>query len=129
MRYVTVCQVGWCSLTNRREIRLYPNRRLYDPVASRSVTFDDVCALVQLGVPVVITDTERGEDRTRRVLAAILVGKEMESQGEIEPVLTAEFLIELIRLSEREKPSLVAAFLSHSMDMLTAEAVSAHEPF
>jgi polyhydroxyalkanoate synthesis repressor PhaR len=57
-------------------IRRNSNRRLYCPVESRYITFDDVENRVISGQPVEIFDRMTGKDITRIVLMHILMRKE-----------------------------------------------------
>jgi len=104
-------------LNSTRAIRLYPNRRLYDPVVAGYIKYSDVLALVRDGSTVKIEDTVSGKDRTAKVLVDLVVLKEQGSTGQ--PVLTESFLRDLIRLSVSEQAALVAAFLDHSMKTLS----------
>lgn len=56
----------------RRTIRRYANRKLYDTAESRYVTLQDVEALVRQGVEVRVIDNRTGEDVTQTALAQIL---------------------------------------------------------
>jgi polyhydroxyalkanoate synthesis repressor PhaR len=106
-------------LKSTRDIRLYPNRRLYDPVVAGYIKYSDVLALVRDGSTVKIEDTVSGKDRTAKVLVDLVVLEEQAAGSAREPVLTEGFLRDLIRLSVSEKAALVAAFLDHSMNTLS----------
>lgn len=56
----------------RRTIRRYANRKLYDTAESRYVTLQDVETLVRSGVEVRVIDNRTGEDVTQTALAQIL---------------------------------------------------------
>ena len=102
-----------------RDIRLYPNRRLYDPVVAGYIKYSDVLAIVRDGNTVKIEDTVNGKDRTAKVLVDLVVLEEQAAGGDAKPMLTEGFLKDLIRLSISEKAALVAAFLDHSMNTLS----------
>ena len=50
-------------------VRLYANRRLYEPRSGRYVTRDELLALVQLGADVTVQDAATGADITRSILS------------------------------------------------------------
>jgi len=105
-------------LKSPREIRLYPNRRLYDPVLARYIKYEDVFALVRDGTVLEVKDSKRGSDRTEKVLVDIIIRKELSQPDREKQIFTAEFLRELIRIAGAEKAPLAAAFLDHSVNML-----------
>jgi polyhydroxyalkanoate synthesis repressor PhaR len=107
-------------LKSSRDIRLYPNRRLYDPAVAGYIKYSDVLALVRDGFAVKVEDTVNGKDRTQKVLIDLVVLEEQSAAGGQQPVFTENFLRDIIRLSTTEKAALVSAFLDHSMNMLAA---------
>jgi polyhydroxyalkanoate synthesis repressor PhaR len=56
-----------------RAIRRYGNRKLYDPVAGRYVTLEDVARIVAGGHEVEVVDQKTGEDLTNLTLAQVLL--------------------------------------------------------
>ena len=107
-------------MKSSRDIRLYPNRRLYDPAVAGYIKYSDVLALVRDGFAVKVEDTVNGKDRTQKVLIDLVVLEEQSAAGDQQPVFTEHFLRDIIRLSTTEKAALVSAFLDHSMNMLAA---------
>jgi polyhydroxyalkanoate synthesis repressor PhaR len=107
-------------LKSSRDIRLYPNRRLYDPAVAGYIKYNDVLALVRDGFTVKVEDTVSGKDRTQKVLIDLVILEEQSAAGDRQPVFTEAFLRDIIRLSSTEKAALVSAFLDHSMNMLAA---------
>lgn len=105
-------------MNSTREIRLYPNRRLYDPAVADYIRYSDVLALIRGGVDVTIRDSVHGTDRTAKVLIDLAVLDEQSEAKSGAPAFTEEFLRELIRLSVTQQAPLVAAFLDHSMNTL-----------
>jgi len=106
-----------CHLKRPRDIRLYPNRRLYDPVVARYIRYDDIFALVRDGIPFTIRDTAQGKDQTHKVFTDLLIRAETGAAGGGH-VFTEAFLRELIRLGARESAPLITAFLNHSIGTL-----------
>ena len=50
-------------------VKLYGNRRLYQPARGRYVTRDDVIALANAGIAIIVRDAETGTDLTDFVLS------------------------------------------------------------
>ena len=97
-----------------REIRLYPNRRLYDCVTVGYIMFDDILALILDGFDVRIRDSLNGRDCTRRVLMDILVRQESKVRAQGPSLFTNEALRELIRLHAGDR-RLLGEFLEFSL--------------
>ena len=116
-------------MTSPRNIRLYPNRRLYDSTVAGYITFDDVYALLQDGISIKIKDTVGGKDQTQKVLTDLLVREELNAAGRLrQQVFTAEFLKELIRVSATKEALLLSAFLDHTMNMLIEATTGERQP-
>ena len=77
-------------------IKRYPNRKLYDPQASRYVTLDELKKLIQDGTELRVEDAASGEDLTSLTLAQILLEGERTHQA----TLPAMLLHQLIRNGE-----------------------------
>jgi polyhydroxyalkanoate synthesis repressor PhaR len=86
-------------MTEPRLIRKYVNRRLYDTVESRYVNLEDLHRVINAGGEIRVVDQATGRDITTTVLLQII--GEAERSGA--PLLTADFLSALIRLSGRER--------------------------
>jgi len=81
-------------VSERRIIKKYPNRRLYDTVLSRYITLDDVKTLVQDRIPIQVIDTQTKKDLTHTTLLYLII--DQESKGM--PVLNNKLLEQMIRL-------------------------------
>ena len=86
-------------MAETRLIRKYVNRRLYDTVESRYVNLEDLRRVINAGGEIRVVDQSSGKDITTTVLLQII--GEAERSGA--PLLTADFLAALIRLSGRER--------------------------
>lgn len=86
-------------MTEPRLVRKYVNRRLYDTVESRYVNLDDLRRVINAGGEIRVVDQASGKEITTTVLLQIIA--EAERSGA--PLLTADFLSALIRLSGRER--------------------------
>jgi polyhydroxyalkanoate synthesis repressor PhaR len=96
-----------------RTIKKYPNRRLYDTEESRYITLNDIRRLVMDDVPFAVIDKKSGDDITRAILLQVI--SDEESNGE--PMLTQDFLAEMIRAYRASMPSFVGNYLEQSLMM------------
>lgn len=62
-------------MTNKRIIKKYPNRRLYDTENSLYVTLDDLSNIIREGSTVEVRDVKTGEDVTAFILTQIVMNK------------------------------------------------------
>ena len=97
--------------TERRIIKKYANRRLYDTETSQSITLADVRDLIGAGEPVQVVEAKTGNDVTRTVLLQIVADQEMLGQ----PVLSNEFLEAMIRVNSNPMRDLTRSFLEKVM--------------
>ena len=77
---------------DKRIIKKYPNRRLYDTAESKYVTLSDVRELVLGGVAFCVIDKKSGDDITRTILLQIII--EQEEDGD--PMFSTEVLEQII---------------------------------
>ncbi len=94
-----------------------PNRRLYDAVERRFITLEDIRRLVNEDIDFAVMDKRGRGDITRFILLQMI--SELEEQGE--PLLTRDFLLELIRCRAREPRELVGIYLDHTLRMFAGE--------
>lgn len=97
-----------------RVIRKYPNRRLYDTHESRYVSLSHMRRLVLDGVPFAVIDRRSGRDVTRAILLQVIAGDEDDRQ----PMLSQEFLAQVIRACGGELRGLVGSYLEQSLTLL-----------
>ncbi|MCZ8131652.1 MAG: polyhydroxyalkanoate synthesis repressor PhaR [Steroidobacteraceae bacterium] len=100
-------------MTEPRVIRKYPNRRLYDTVESRYVTLADVRRLVMDKVDFVVVDKKTQEDITRSILLQVIA--EQEHEGE--PLMSQDFLAQVIRAYGGAMQGLVGDYLEQSLKL------------
>jgi len=93
-----------------RVIKKYPNRRLYDTEESRYITLSDVRDLVLKKVDFVVIDKKSGEDITRTILLQVI--SEQEQHGE--PIMSQDFLSQVIRSYGKVVPGFMADYLEQS---------------
>jgi polyhydroxyalkanoate synthesis repressor PhaR len=96
---------------NKRVIKKYPNRRLYDTETSAYITLTEVKDLVMQSVPMVVQDAKTGEDLTRSLLLQIIL--EEESAGS--PMFTEAALANIIRFYGHAMQGLMGGYLEKNM--------------
>jgi polyhydroxyalkanoate synthesis repressor PhaR len=106
-------------MSEPRVIKKYPNRRLYDTVESRYITLADVQRLVLEKVDFVVVDKKQNADITRSILLQVISEQEQCS----EPILTQDFMIQIIRSHGGQVPDVVGGFLEQSMKQFAS-----HQP-
>jgi polyhydroxyalkanoate synthesis repressor PhaR len=95
-----------------RQLKKYPNRRIYDTETSSFITLADVRKLVLNREPFRVVHSKTGEDLTRVILLQII--SEMEEEGH-ESLLTNRVLEELIRFYGDRMVGLMAPFLEQQI--------------
>jgi polyhydroxyalkanoate synthesis repressor PhaR len=98
-------------MTDKRVIKKYPNRRLYDSTESRYVTLADIRTLVINNEPLAVLDNQSGENITRSILFQIIA--EQEQHGE--SVISEECLMQIIRTYDGAMPQTVRRYLEKSL--------------
>ena len=104
-------------MSEPRIIKKYPNRRLYDTVESRYITLSDVRRLVTNKVDFVVVDKKSQEDITRSILMQVIA--EQEHDGE--PLMSQDFLAQVIRAYGGTMQGLVGDYLEQSLRLFTAQ--------
>lgn len=104
-------------MTEPRVIKKYPNRRLYDTVESRYITLTDIRRLVIDKVDFVVIDKKSQDDITRSILLQVIA--EQEHTGE--PLMSQDFLSQVIRSYGGTMQSFVGSYLEQSLKMLAGQ--------
>src|ERR1700746_1829437 len=94
-----------------RTIKKYPNRRLYDTVESRYITLADIRRLVLERIEFVVIDKKSQSDITRSILLQVIA--EQEHDGE--PLMSRDFLSQVIRSYGVSTRGLVGPYLEQSL--------------
>ena len=100
-----------------RVVKKYPNRRLYDTVESRYITLADIRRLVMEKIDFVVIDKKSQEDITRSILLQVIA--EQEHAGE--PLMSQDFLSQVIRSYGGAMQSLVGSYLEQSLKALSGQ--------
>ena len=108
---------GTSTMSEPRVIKKYPNRRLYDTVESRYITLADIRRLVMDKVEFVVIDKKSQDDITRSILLQVIA--EQEHAGE--PLMSQDFLSQVIRSYGGAMQSYVGAYLEQSLKLLSSQ--------
>ena len=100
-----------------RVVKKYPNRRLYDTVESRYITLADIRRLVMDKIDFIVIDKKSQEDITRSILLQVIA--EQEHAGE--PLMSQDFLSQVIRSYGGAMQCLVGSYLEQSLKMLSGQ--------
>ena len=100
-----------------RVIKKYPNRRLYDTEESRYITLADVKNLVINKIDFLVIDKKSGDDITRSILLQVI--SEQEQHGE--PIMSEDFLSQVIRSYGSAMPSFIANYLEQSLKLFMTQ--------
>lgn len=104
-------------MSNTRVIKKYPNRRLYDTEESRYITLSDIRDLVVNQVDFTVIDKKTGDDITRSILLQVI--SEQEAHGE--PIMSKDFLSQVIRSYETAMPDYMAQYLEQSLKLVVSQ--------
>lgn len=97
----------------KRVIKKYPNRRLYDTATSSYITLSDVKQLVIEHVHIQVLDAKTQEDITRQVLLQIILDEE---NGGV-PMFSNEVLTQFIRFYGHAMQQMMGPFLEKNLQM------------
>ncbi|HZF17460.1 MAG TPA: polyhydroxyalkanoate synthesis repressor PhaR [Steroidobacteraceae bacterium] len=104
-------------MSEPRVIKKYPNRRLYDTVESRYITLADIRRLVVERIDFVVIDKKSQEDITRAILLQVI--SEQEHQGE--PLMSQDFLSQVIRSYGGAMQGVVGSYLEQSLKLFNTQ--------
>ncbi|MBV8679357.1 MAG: polyhydroxyalkanoate synthesis repressor PhaR [Aquitalea sp.] len=97
----------------KRVIKKYPNRRLYDTATSSYITLGDVKQLVLENVDIQVVDAKSQDDITRSVLLQIIL--EEENGGM--PMFSYEVLTQFIRFYGQAMQGMMGPFLEKNLQL------------
>ena len=104
-------------MSEPRVIKKYPNRRLYDTVESRYITLADVRRLVVERIEFVVVDKKNSADITRSILLQVIA----EQEHLAEPILSQEFMVNVIRSYGTTLQDQVSPHLEQSLKQLLSQ--------
>jgi polyhydroxyalkanoate synthesis repressor PhaR len=108
---------GASNMSEPRVIKKYPNRRLYDTAESRYITLADIRKLVVENVEFVVMDKKSQEDITRSILLQVIA--EQEHVGD--PLMSRDFLSQVIRSYGGVMQGLIGSYLEQSLKLFAAQ--------
>ncbi len=104
-------------MSEPRVIKKYPNRRLYDTVESRYITLADVRRLVVERIEFVVVDKKNNADITRSILLQVIA----EQEHLAEPILTQDFMVNVIRAYGTTAQGQVSVHLEQTLKQIMAQ--------
>ena len=104
-------------MSEPRVIKKYPNRRLYDTVESRYITLADIRRLVVERIEFVVVDKKNNVDITRSILLQVIAEQEHLS----EPILSQEFMVNVIRAYGTPVQGIVTGHLDVSLKQILGQ--------
>jgi polyhydroxyalkanoate synthesis repressor PhaR len=105
-------------MSEPRTIKKYPNRRLYDTVESRYITLADIRRLVIEGIDFLVIDKKSQADITRTILLQVIA--EQEHDGE--PLMSRDFLSQIIRSYGGAMRGMMGDYLEQSLKLFSAHS-------
>ena len=111
-------------MSEPRVIKKYPNRRLYDTVESRYITLADVRRLVVEKIDFVVVDKKNSADITRSILLQVIA----EQENLAEPILSQEFMVNVIRAYGTSVHGMVSGHLDQSLKQIMSQHQTARPP-
>jgi polyhydroxyalkanoate synthesis repressor PhaR len=106
-----------------RVIKKYPNRRLYDTAQSRYITLADVRKLVVQRIEFVVIDKKSQEDITRCILLQVIA----ELEQAAEPLMSRDFLSQIIRSHDAHFHDMIGSYLEQSFKLFASHQRDARE--
>ncbi len=107
----------------KRIIKKYPNRRLYDMATSGYITVADVKQMIIDVNDVVVLDAKTGNDITRQVLLQIL----LEEEAGAHPLLSDDMLRQFICVYGQATQDVLGPFLAQNMSVFGQWQTSMHD--
>jgi polyhydroxyalkanoate synthesis repressor PhaR len=104
-------------MSEPRVIKKYPNRRLYDTVESRYITLADVRRLVVERIEFVVVDKKNNADITRSILLQVIA----EQENLAEPILSQEFMVNVIRAYGTSVQGMVSGHLDQNLRQIMSQ--------
>jgi polyhydroxyalkanoate synthesis repressor PhaR len=110
-------------MSELRTIKKYPNRRLYDTVESRYITLSDIRRLVIERIDFVVIDKKSQEDITRSILLQVIA----EQEHGVEPLMSRDFLSQVIRSYGGATQGLIGSYLEQSLKLFASQQRDARD--
>jgi polyhydroxyalkanoate synthesis repressor PhaR len=111
------------DMSEPRIIKKYPNRRLYDTEESRYITLGDIRRLVVEKIDFVVLEKKTGKDITRSIMLQVI--SEQEQAGE--PIMSRDFLSQIIRSYGSAMQGMVGGYLDQSLRLFMGQQAQLRE--
>src|SRR5262252_1970353 len=111
-------------MSEPRVIKKYPNRLLYDTVQSKYITLSDIRSLVLERIDFVVIDKKSQEDITRSILLQVIADQEHGG----EPLLSRDFLSQIIRSYGGSSQGMIGSYLEQSLKLFVSQQRDARQP-
>jgi len=111
-------------MSEPRVIKKYPNRRLYDTVESRYITLADVRRLVVERIEFVVVDKKNNADITRSILLQVIA----EQEHLAEPILSQDFMVNVIRAYGTNVQGIVSGHLEQNLKQIMSQQPPVRPP-
>ncbi len=98
---------------DKRIIKKYPNRRLYDTEESKYITLEDIRRLVTESKDFIVKDVKTDEDLTRTILLQIIIEQEDDGQ----PIFSTQALSHIIRFYGDSVQSVAGDYIQESINL------------
>ena len=112
-------------MSEKRIIKKYPNRRLYDTAVSRYITLHDIKQLVSECVDFQVRDAKTEEDLTNSTLLQII----LEQEENHNPMFTRDMLEHFIRSYGNSMQSMMSNYLQQSMNLFMEQQANMKQSF
>jgi polyhydroxyalkanoate synthesis repressor PhaR len=110
-------------MSDPRVIKKYPNRRLYDTVESRYITLADIRKLVIDRIEFTVIDKKTQGDITRSILLQVIA----EQEHSTEPVMSRDFLSQIIRSYGGATHGMIGSYLEQSLKLFAVQQREARD--
>jgi polyhydroxyalkanoate synthesis repressor PhaR len=110
-------------MSELRTIKKYPNRRLYDTVESRYITLSDIRRLVIERIDFMVIDKKSQEDITRSILLQVIA----EQEHGVEPLMSRDFLSQVIRSYGGASQGMIGSYLEQSLKLFANQQREARD--
>lgn len=114
---ISLQRYGVNKMEEKRIIKKYPNRRLYDTEESKYITLEDIKKLVLNNKEFIVKDVKSEEDLTRTILLQIII--EQEDDGE--PLFSTQALSHIIRFYGDSVQSVAGDYIQQSINLFVSQ--------
>lgn len=107
-------------MSDKRIIKKYPNRRLYDTAISSYVTLEDIKRLILDNFAILVVDAKTQQDITHNTLLQII----LEQESQETPLFSNQILEQLIRLHGTPSHTGIQKVLDETLGLISDQSAS-----